>query len=361
MNHSARSDNYPLATPPATSRAWVRLQPTKQVGRQVAYAVATLGLAAIYLLLPIERGFPVIRILGYPFTLTLLASVAAFGFVIVDSNGTLFYHLPRRYLPFQILVTLTLFISALIASNVQAGLFVVLSYFATFVLNFLVIDYLFQRGFRRAFVLLVCGVAVVAAAVGIVEGLFHSYVSVYADWFLGYDYAAMSYAMTRADFRVLGTLGNPILYAVAMTLTVPFAGEIRNRVMRYGLVAALFLASGLALSTTAVLVWFVFGLGFAVLSRHRKRLILLTIALASLGLGLRASLAGDDTVSFDMAMLRLVGGNPDNTNIRQQLLNQTLESFRNERSVITILFGHGLKSTIEACPQPGHRLAHKSG
>ncbi len=347
MNQTAEPSDRMLSTQSRALRAAGVIEPTRQASRQAAYAAVTLCLAVVHLLLPIERGFPVIRIAGYPFTLTILVSVAAFVFVVVDSNGAIFYHLPRRYFPHQILVTVTLFVSALLASDVTAGLFVVLSYCATFAFDFLVVYYLFQRGFRRAFVLIICGVAAVAAAVGIIEGLFRSYVSIYAEWFLGYDFSPMSYAMTRPDFRALGTLGNPILYAVAMTLAVPFALEVRNRVIRYGLATALFLASTLAISTTAVVVWFVFGLGFLVLTKHRKRLILLTVIVVGVGIGVRTNLVGDDVAGFDSVAQRLMGGNPDNTNTRQLLLDQTLESFRNERSVITILFGHGLKTTKE--------------
>lgn len=347
MDESGKFINHILSMQPNALRAVSVIEPAKQASRRAAYAVVTLCLAVVHLLLPIERGFPVIRIAGYPFTLTLLVSVAAFVFVVVDSNGSILHSLPKRYFPYQILVTITLLLAALLASDMQAGLFVVLSYCATFALDFLVVYYLFRRGFRRAFVLIICGVAATAATIGIVEGLFRLYVGVYADWFLGFDFATMSFAMTRTDFRALGTLGNPILYAVAMTLAVPFALEIRNRVIRYGLVAALFLASCLALSTTAVVVWFVYSIGFMVLSQQRKQFVLLAIILVGVGMGVRTSLAGDDAVNFDATVQRLVVGNLDNTNTRQLLRDQALELFRNERSVITILFGHGLKTAIE--------------
>jgi hypothetical protein len=48
------------------------------IARFGLYAFVTIALCATHLLLPVERGFPPVRIAGLPFTVTILVTVAAF-------------------------------------------------------------------------------------------------------------------------------------------------------------------------------------------------------------------------------------------------------------------------------------------
>lgn len=323
----------------------VRVKERRRPGfvRKVFYAAIMLVLCATALLLPIERGFPIIRIGGLPFTLTLLVSFACFGLLFVESLGRIVWRVPKKYLLLQGLFLWIMVMAALIAPNVRSAFFVVLAYFATFVLNFLIFYYFFKQGCRYLFVGILCGVAALAAIVGVIEGLTQIYLPIYASWFLGFDPDTMLYAMTREQFRVLGTLGNPIVYAVAMVLTIPFAMELRNAIFRYGLALLLLVAAILAVTTTAVLMILILAVGYLV---STKRLLQKTAMIALAGIVFVFLVAPNLVSRFgDTIFVRLVAGDPTNIDARTYLLEVAWDQFTDEPSLTTLLIGFGLKST----------------
>ncbi len=314
-------------------------------------------LCIVHLLLPIERGFPVIRIGGYPITLSMLVSIVIFAFLFVRSGGYIVWALPKVYVPYQIIVVWIFLISALISTDVEAGLFVVLLYFITFVVDFLIIRYLFQKGFRREFSVILCIVASVAALVGIIEGVFHYYLPFYRQAFLNYNYESISYAMIRSDFRALGTLGNPLIYSVALLLVVPFAMEIKSSLKKYLVVMLLILAFFFAVSTTALVMGVILFVGYYILSPHKLRFVqvglLAALAVMLWMLFISPSSDGGESSIFSSWAAEFAFGeyeNPQirNIQIRRYLATRSLEIFWSDKSFTSVLFGHGLKSSIEA-------------
>jgi len=311
--------------------------------RKFFYAAIMFFLCATALLLPIERGFPVIRIGGLPFTLTLLISLASFGLLFVESLGRIVWRVPKKYLLLQGLFLWVMVMAALVAPNVRSAFFVVLAYFATFVVNFLIFYYLFKQGCRNTFVRILCIVAALAALIGMVEGITRNYLSIYATWFLGFSPDSMIYAMTRDQFRVLGTLGNPIIYAVAMVLTIPFAMELRNPVIRYGVTLLLLAVSILAVTTTAVLMILILTVGYLITT---KKFMQKTAMVALAGIVFVFLVAPNLVSRFgDTIFVRLIAGDPTNIDARTYLLGVAWDQFIDEPSLTTMLFGFGLKST----------------
>jgi len=287
----------------------------------------------------------------------MLVSIATFVFLFVRSDGHIVWALHKVYVPYQIVVVWIFLISALISTDVEAGLFVVLLYFITFVVDFLIVNYLFRAGFRQEFSIILCTVASAAALVGIIEGVFHYYLPFYRQTFLNYNYESMSYAMIRPEFRVLGTLGNPLIYSVAMILVVPFAMEIKSPLKRYLVIMLLIMASFLAISTTGLVMGVILFAGYYILSPRKLHFIGVGL-LAVLAVVLLASFippffegGGSNIVSTWAAEFAFHDyGDPQamNIQIRRDLFAWSLERFWSDKSFASMLFGYGLKSAIKA-------------
>lgn len=312
------------------------------------------ALCIVHLLLPIERGFPVVRIGGYPITLTLLVSVLSFAILLIDSKGGIIASFPRKYVPHQLFVVWVLLIAALVSQDIEASVFVVFSYFATFILNFLIIYYLFKRGLRQQFVYLLCAVISVAALVGVVEGFFRYYLPFYRDWFLTHDYQAMQYGMIRSDFRALGTLGNPIIHAAALALAVPFALEIKQSLLRLMLICLLLLATIFAVSTTTMVMWLLLLVGFLLTSKRKIRFRVLFVALVIISVVLLLLNFTEIVPAFvlsgwsrEFSFGNQSGDQFKNIQVRIDLFFWTLARFGDDLNFVNLLFGRGLKSTIE--------------
>ena len=342
-----RCQSDPLSNSPSYAR---------RAPRCPAYlSVIITALCVVHLLLPIERGFPVLRIAGYPITLTLLISVLSMLVLLIESNGRIITSFPKRYVPYQLVVAWVFLVSAFVSRDVTAGLFVVLSYSATFILDFLIIYHLFKRGFRQQFVNILCVVISTAALIGIIEGVFRYYLPCYRTWFLMYNYQAMQYAMIRPDFRALGTLGNPIVYSAAMAMSFPFTLEIRHRLLRFLMAGLLLTATMLAVSTTTAIMWLVLLAGLFLISRRKTRLILSIIAMIALLAILLTLRFSKEAMGYlvsgwsrEFAFGDLANDQFLNIRIRRDLLLWTLTRFGGDLSFSSILFGYGLKSAIQA-------------
>jgi len=307
------------------------------------YATLSLVLCAVHLLLPIERGFPTIRILGLPFTVTILVTVAVFFILLVESKGAILWRMPKHYLPFQVVFVWLMVASALLSPTIKSAFFVVLSYFTVFILSFLEVRYLFQRNFRTAFVHILSMTAALAALIGLIEGFVGRPLSFYSSIYFSYAPESMAYGLTRADYRVFGTLGNPIVYATAMILSIPFALELRPAILKYGLVFMLLGAATLAVSTTAFLMATVVLAGYLVISRVRWTTILFLAVVSGVFMWLLMPILvqrfGQD------ALTRIVSGDPRNVTARQDMLELAWMDFTTDQTFASVLFGKGVKST----------------
>jgi len=274
--------------------------------------------------------------------------------LLIYSKGRIISSFPKRYVPYQFAVVFSFFVSTLISNDVEAGLFVVWSYFTTFILNFFILYYLFKRGFRQKFVSILCTVISIAALIGIVEGIARYYLPFYRDWFLMYDYQAMQHAMARSDFRVLGTLGNPITYSTAMVLALPFALEVKHHLLRSLVIVLLLMATIFTVSTTTAMMWLILLAGFLSTSKRKTRqtfFIVAIVIMLTIFLMLRFSKATGYLVS-GWSQEFAFGDQPNNqflnVQIRRDLFFWILRRFGGDLNFVNVLFGHGLKSTVQA-------------
>lgn len=313
------------------------------IARFGLYAFVSIALCTTHLLLPIERGFPPIRIAGLPFTVTILVTVAVFFLLAIESKGKILYKLPKRYLPFQFVFVWLLIASAILAPNVRSAFFVVLSYGSVFILTFLEVRYLFHRGFRTYFVYILALTAGVAAVIGLIEGLTGAPIPFYTTILINNAPEEVVYWLTRADYRIFGTLGNPIVYSVAMILAIPFVLELRPALLRYGLVIALLSAATLAVSTTAFLMASVVLVGYLIVFRIKLTTVLFLATLTGILIWLVTPVLIDRF--GEGALMRIVSGDPRNVTARLDMLELAWNDFSTEQTFGSVLFGKGLKST----------------
>lgn len=310
---------------------------------------AIIVLCGVHLLLPIERGLPTVKIVGYPVTCSILSIWFFFALILVSSGGKVLRLISSKYVISQLLVVSIFSISAVISEDIIAACFVTLNYFTLFVLGFLVILYSFKNGLRQQFGNILCCVAAIASLVGIVEGLFRFYIPIYKILFLNYQYHESMYAMSRADFRAFGTLGNPLIYAVAMILCIPFALDLKRPFYRYGLVLLLLAAIGFAVSTTALVFLCIILIGVYATSKKKTYLLVKLFVFSAVVLILLYGTSKSvGMVNLWKAEFDFVdSSNPQYLNIviRYNLFKWAIDAF-SKGDFPSLLFGYGLKSSI---------------
>ena len=320
------------------------------------YSAIFFILTAVHTLLPIERGFPVIRLAeGYPVTLTMLVSFLCFLCLVIESAGTIFQsRTPKGYLQWQSLFTSTLIVAAITSPAPRPAFFVVLNYFICFILNFFTLRYLFTQGNLKILLAIVCLVVSAAAVVGLMERLFGYYLPFYIDFFRNFDYAQMEYAMsqTGANFRVLGTLGNPILHAVVVSLALPFALSLTGpkgwwfRCFKWVSVVLLFISVLLAASMTgaAMIGFYILGM----LASYARRIRVLTlIACGLLGVVSAVWIASGSLADTAAPFQRALFGDKGNIQARLEMIDLGLSKVLNFDDIPALVTGRGLKTSSE--------------
>jgi len=332
------------------------LQTSEGAWRTRLYAGIFLILVALHTLVPIERGFPVIQLAdGYSVTVTILASLVCFLCLVIESNGAIFKSAGSRvYLQWQCLFAAALLVAATLSADAKPALFVALNYFICFVLNFLILRYLFTHGNRRTYIAIVCTVASAAAVLGLIERTAGYYLPFYRDAFLNFDYAQMSFAMAQTGdtFRVLGPLGSPILHAVVLSLALPFAMELKGA-LRW-IVAGLLIAS-ILLSTamTGALMMACYAMGRLVGYARKLRVF----ALIGCALALTAVIGVIATVDLDgneaQPIQRVIYGDGRNVQARLEMIEMGISKVVNFDDAAGLFVGRGLKSSRELVMTPG--------
>ncbi len=312
------------------------------------------ALAVSHLLLPVERGFPLLRLFGQPLTACLAVSLVSFLILLLESHGRILRIFRRKHTMAQIVFVVALGLSSLMAPNIKTALSIPLAYFGAFVLNYATIVYLFETGYKGVFLRTVLAALLVAAAVGIADGV----LGVKLDFYEGYA-AVFRNDMGYGDFvgtRAFGTLGNPIIFGVAMMLGIPFAASHLRQPWRILLVVLLAVAAGVTVSRTVLLMSAPLLVG-ALILRAERRWVKLAGVFVAAGLVLVA-LSGSAFVEvltgpwrdrlegfqgqWQDRLLRDYDAE-QNVAIRIEALKAVLEG-GSQDSALSVVIGHGPKS-----------------
>jgi hypothetical protein len=323
--------------------------------RHVASAVVapvSLVLCSLALLVPIERGFPTLQIAGIPFRWPFVVAVAIVAALVALDGRRINRIASRRYCLRHACVVVVLVAGALRSQLPVTAIARVLAYLTAYVLNFIVLTWIFERGHRNVFVVVLSCVAIVAAILGIAEGALGVRPAVYGGWFDNYDQGLGGFEVgLGSGYRVNGTLGNPIIYAMAMVLSLPFIAEIRNRLIRFSATLLLLGAAAFTISKVAVLailpflVWIVWR--FKLRSLVAFAVGLLAIGVLIHGVSPRVS---DETFGGQL-LARWVTRLTDpqsvylSTGLRTSMASLALST--KATTAATVLVGHGLLSESE--------------
>lgn len=306
-------------------------------------------LVAFCILLPLDWGFPRIPVLGRPLSAAIAASVGLFGVLSVVSGGRIMAYLYHPYALVQSGYVAMLVIASLRSPSPPVALHSSLLYFCTFVLNYASLVFVVREGGVRRFEALVVAAGVVAAAVGIAQGLFDVRLQLYQDWYMAY-FQREAPDPTMAEVRSVGTLNNPILYGMAMVLLVPYLAGVRRLWLRVPALAAVLIAAGLSGSRTVLLVLGVLVVGGAVVYGWR---MLAVVPFAILGffmlvqsLGGWNNAGNDIRVRYLLGRLGLVEAQSAvvadvNVAIRKEVLTQGSREILSQWGPVTLAIGKG--------------------
>lgn len=237
-------------------------------------------LIAFHVLLPLDRGFPTIPIFGRPLNVSIAATSSVLLVLIVQTRGAVLSYLREPYCVMQLLYAGMLVVGALRAPSTLVALHWSTLYFSTFVLNYVILRHVTRLHGFAWLVNVVVGLGIAAAVVGIFQSIVRTPLPMYDAWYESY-FSRPPQDYSLATSRATGTMSNPILYGLLMALVVPYALEVKNRVVRAMALFTIMFAVALSGSRTAVLIVGVFAGGAFVVYRWRA-----VRALPAVGLGL---------------------------------------------------------------------------
>jgi hypothetical protein len=300
-------------------------------------------LVATHLLLPIERGVPLLRVGAIPVTVCLAASVLVFGLMFVESYGRILTLFWRRHVAAQLVFVATLVLSSLFSQNTRAAMSVPVAYFGAFVLDYVTVVYLFETGSKTTFLRTLRTVLLVAAAIGVADGIFDFRLGFY-EQFADLFRTEMGYG-ELVGARASGPLGNPIIFGTAMMLGIPFAMDLTG-FRRVLLLAVLLLAAFATISRTALIMTIPFAVAFVLLGLRRRSAKVITLLgllalVTAVGLTGRANLEGVG-IQWSERLLRDFDAE-QNVAIRLEALKAVMTRSSSD-TLVTALVGHGPRS-----------------
>ena len=305
---------------------------------------------ALYVLCPLDRGFPALPLMGHPLNSAIAATLGALGVLLIQSRGRVLSYLREPYSMVQSAYCVLLLLSALLASSPPSALHASLLYYVTFVLNYAILRHVTRTYGVRWLSAVVVYVGLVAAAVSIAQGVMGLSIPIYDEWYRRY-FGADAANYTLATVRASGTMSNPILYGLLMVLVIPYAFDLKHTTRRVLVVFLVLLAAGLSGSRT-VLVGAVFGVGAVVVYRWRLLWLLPFAAIGSVllvaSLGGVSMAGGDSRVDF---LLQRAGLRPETNeavsaaafgiSLRREVLVEGLREMADEWDGLTWIVGRG--------------------
>jgi O-antigen ligase len=312
---------------------------------KIIFSLITIVLCVTNIMLPIERGFASIKIASYPVALPMLVSFFSFAVLVFTQKDFLSSLFPK-YVILQLVFIWYLILVTIFAPDIEYGIFVIMSYTTTFVVNFWVVHFLLRQGFRQGFIVIICAVVFFASLVGILEGafgiVFPFYQQIYVSQEISYTF---SYAISPFSNRVFGTLGNPIVYSIALTFVIPFVSDLKSRTIRFILMTLITIASLLTISTTSFIALVIFILGQVfIVARNLSRVLLILFMVAILAVVANMLIS----MYIPESYLKIWGNeaNPENVNIvtRIELFRKGVNLILYDFSTSEMLWGRGTGS-----------------
>jgi hypothetical protein len=329
--------------------------------KNIMTAILSIFFCASYMLIPIERGFPEINLKITSVGLTTLLTILVFLFFLI-----FFYKdikkeiLGKNYIFRQGLFISILFLSACIQPQLNMrSLSATISIGVTFILLYLDISILFicnKKIFLNAYFI----VASAALLIGLAEGITKKYIPFYLDMFVKYDGAAYvaNYFKDAGFFRVIGTLGHPILYSILLASSIPIVvTQAKNKYFKIIYCILALLTIFLSKSTTGFLMLLALVFGFLIVKNERKYYIAFFIILLVIG-GFFIILP-DYQFHIGKSLLslkRIFFGDPGSTTERIRQIQWAIGNFKSN-GLLHAIFGQGTGMSVQNITKSLGRLS----
>jgi hypothetical protein len=323
----------------------------RQTRRQwiVWYPVATVYFGA-QLLLPVERGFTITRIFGAPLYLPLIINFIAAILIFFAEPRRTMSKISKPWVALNIVFAIVCFLTSLISVSWELSLFYSYMWFSTFVLCFLIVDLLLDKIGLRGVTLAICSVAVLQIVIGVLEGFFQTRFALYELSYFNY-LASMGAVFfgdrgTSWDLRILGTLGDPILFGTVLMLSIPFIEKLKLKYIRLLLIAFASVIALMTLSRTVLLFFACYLLFYLWHSSVTKKVAaaLLIVALYLIG-------THTNNVLFNNWSMRLdeesVAQDSSGLELRKNMTLEAVEFSLLRSDIWEALCGHGFYSSAD--------------
>lgn len=305
----------------------------------------------VQLLLPVERGLTIVRLLGAPIYLPIIVNLICTVPILLFCRSQLAVsRVSKRWLVLNLVFAIFFFLTSAISTNWDVSLFYAYMWVSNFVLCFLIVDLFFDKIGLRGLVLVLCIVVVCQLVIGGMEGFFQTRFPIYEvaslDYLTSMGAVVLGERGTSWDLRIMGTLGDPILFSTALMLSVPFLAKVNHRLLRLVLICAACVVALMTLSRTVFVFLGCYSAFYLWNCSSWKKIATALVIVAVLLVGVLVW-----TPLFDNWSLRLdeekdlqdLGG----VEMRENMTMQAVEDTLFQSSLWQTLFGHGFYSTKE--------------
>ncbi len=306
------------------------------------------------LLLPVERGLTITSLFGAPVYLPMIVNFVGVVLIFLFHPARIFSKASKPWVIANFVFAVLCLCTSLISTSWQTSLFYSYMWVSNFVLCFLIVDLLVEKIKLKGLVLAISAVAVCQIAVGIMEGFFQTRLLIYQLASLNYMNSMGAIVLADRgnswDLRILGTLGDPILFGTALMLSIPFLARLNHRFIRLSLICA---ASVVALMTLSRTVFVFLGCYLAVYLWNCSLSRKVAAALAVLAIFL--VLTHVDNPLSDNWSMRLddeaAAQNGGGVELRKEMTTEVIADSLWRSNLWQALCGHGFYSTANIASQ----------
>ncbi len=304
------------------------------------------------LLLPVERGFAVIKLFGAPLYLPMIIDLVGIILIFLRYPKRIFLSFSRPWVVLNLVFAIFSFFASVISTSWEISLFYSYVWISNFIFCYLIVELLLEKIKLKGLVLVICIVAVCQIAIGIMEGFFQTRFLIYAspDYLLSMGAVVLGERGTTWDPRILGTLGNPILFGTALMLSIPFLAKLNHKLIRSVLICMASFVALMSLSRTVFLFFGCYLVSYFYKSSVSKKVVA-TVAILIIFMGVMSI---DSPLSRNWAMrleeerdAQEMGGVEMRKNMAIHAFEETLIS----SGLWGALFGHGWYSSSEIANQ----------
>lgn len=232
----------------------------------------------IQLLLPVERGLPELRIFGAPLYIPLILNFIGFIIVFFSYPGWVVQQFSRPWLLLNSIFILWCGATSIFLVGWQLASFYSFFWASNYLMLYVIISVFYEKIGKSGIIFTTAMIIVIQIVIGALEA--------FADYKLPlFELARLNYMInmgahvlgprgTAWDLRVMGTLGDPILFGIGLVIAIPFLGQIQNKWTRGFLIITASLIAIMTLSRSIFLFLLLYIIWLFLFSVKKTKIIL---------------------------------------------------------------------------------------